>query len=355
MFSLLISLAVFVVAATAQTPPDDSALVAQLITSNTQVNRINDIKDDTAFVFNFLNGARGTAKGGFAVAANSANFPALFTGNGAMTVGVLGPCGANSPHTHPRATELQIVVQGGPIYTEFIMENGARTVKNTVPLGSATIFPKGSIHFQQNLACEPTIFVASFDHVDPGTSQIAQNFFALDQGVVDATLGEIGVSVLDHLDLPANFILGAQECLDRCNIDRSTFNFTATFKDYAIFSNSTWGAASELPASVSSMYGAPASTPAAKNDVALLADSSETVDIPFARNPLRPAVIGLSVTAAALLLAVVSLSALMACRRRSGAKASSHIYAETASLEGRKYGNVLPYDDSEVFPSARKA
>lgn len=97
---------------------------------------------------------------GFAVPANSANFPALLTGNGAMTVGVLGPwyvtisahfyftyvlrtnkSGANSPHTHPRATELQIVVQGGPIYTEFIMENGARTVKNTVPLGSATIFP----------------------------------------------------------------------------------------------------------------------------------------------------------------------------------------------------------------------
>ena len=59
--------------------------------------------------------------------------------------------GANSPHTHPRATEIQIVVQGGPVYTEFIMENGASPVKNIVPIGSATIFPKGSIHFQQNL------------------------------------------------------------------------------------------------------------------------------------------------------------------------------------------------------------
>jgi hypothetical protein len=58
------------------------------------------------------------------------------------------------------------------------------------------------------IACEPTVFIASFDNVDPGTSSIAQNFFALDQGVVDATLGEIGVSVLDHLDLPTNFILG---------------------------------------------------------------------------------------------------------------------------------------------------
>lgn len=74
-------------------------------------------------------------------------------------------------------------------------------------------------------ACEPTIFVASFDNVDPGTSHIAPNFFALNQSVVDATLGEIGVSVLDHLEIPPNLVLGTQECLDRCGIDRSTFNF----------------------------------------------------------------------------------------------------------------------------------
>jgi hypothetical protein len=338
MFSILASLAAIIVVA-AQAPPDDSALVAQLITSNTQVNRINDIQNDSAFVFDFLNGARGSAQGGFAVGANSANFPALLTGNGAMTVGVLGPCGANSPHLHPRATELQIIVQGGPVYTEFIMENGARTVKNTVPIGSATIFPKGSIHFQQNMACEPTIFVASFDDVDPGTSQIAQNFFALDEGVVDATLGEIGVSVLDNLKLPANFILGAQECLDRCKIDRSTFNFSASFKDYEVFSNSTWGSPSPLPTYASS-----------KSALALAADSTTqngTVDIAFAQNPLRSTVIGLSATAAALLLAVISLLTLMACRRQ-GAKASLRFADQ---MEARGYSYATPYDDSEVLAS----
>lgn len=134
--------------------------------------------------------------------------------------------GANSPHTHPRATEIQIVVQGGPIYTEFIMENGANVINNSVPLGSATLFPKGSIHFQQNMGCAPTVFIASFDNVDPGTSQIAQNFFQLNQGVVEATLGDVGVSVLNAMKLPENIILGAQECLDRGGIDRSTFNFT---------------------------------------------------------------------------------------------------------------------------------
>ena len=58
------------------------------------------------------------------------------------------------------------------------------------------------------IACETTVFVASFDNYDPGTESFAQTFFGLDQGVVDATLGEIGISVLDSIKLPTNFILG---------------------------------------------------------------------------------------------------------------------------------------------------
>ena len=64
------------------------------------------------------------------------------------------------------------------------------------------------MHFQQNLGCETTVFVASFDFVDPGTLQIAQNLFSLDKGVVNATLGDIGVNIFDKLDLPANVVLG---------------------------------------------------------------------------------------------------------------------------------------------------
>ncbi|KZP30790.1 RmlC-like cupin, partial [Athelia psychrophila] len=292
--------------------------------------------------------------GGFAVGANSANFPALLTGNGAMTVGVLGPCGANSPHTHPRATEIQIVVQGGPIYTEFIMENGANVINNTVPLGSATVFPKGSIHFQQNMACEPTVFIASFDNVDPGTSQIAQNFFKLNAGVINATLGDIGVSVLDAAKLPENIILGAQECLDRCKIDRSTFNFTATFADYAIFSNSTWQSASALPPSVSSLYGAiygsatgtaASATATGKSNLAVGAASSgsDSNNMPFNENPLHTTVIGLAAAAGALLIAVVAMLAMM-FRRRSHVPVSGQFPDEPVYAARGRAGS--PYSDS---------
>lgn len=47
----------------------------------------------------------------------------------------------NTPHTHPRATELLYVVNG-TIQAGMIQENGARFVYNEVNAGQATIFPK---------------------------------------------------------------------------------------------------------------------------------------------------------------------------------------------------------------------
>jgi len=320
--------------------PND-ALVEKLLTATTQVQRIADI-DPSDFVFNFLNATRGTGQGGFVVAANVATFPALLTGNGAMAVGVLGPCGLNSPHTHPRATEIQIVTQGGPIQAAFAMENGAKVVQNTVPVGSATVFPKGSMHFQQNLGCETTVFVASFDFVDPGTLQIAQNLFSLDKGIVNATLGDIGVDIFANLNLPANVVLGAQSCLDRCGIDRSTFNFTSTFADYIAFSNSSWSVAPSLPASALP----PTSSGPATNVAAFNLPGDGSVDIPFGQNPLGPAVIGLSVASGVLLLALAA--ALIFGRRRTNTRSvvpSKPFAVQTAG----GYAYKSPYEDTETL------
>jgi len=335
----------------------NDAVVAQLLTASSQAARIKGIANDADFVFDFLKGTRASGQGGFLVSANAANFPALLTGNGAMTIGVLAPCGLNSPHIHPRATELQLVTSGGPIQAAFIQENAVRTVQNTIPVGSATIFPKGSLHFQQNLGCEPTTFVASFDFVDPGALQAAQNFFALDKSVLNATLGGVGVGFLDSLQLPANVVLGAQECLDRCGIDRSSFNFTTTFKDYMAFSNSTWAAPPALSPSVSSAYGSPSATTSgvslsststgAPKNLGLLADGS--VDVPFSQNPLRPAVIGLGAACAALLLALLGMMVMTCCRRRRGGSRGIPV----PSGSGRGYPYVTPYDDTETLASTR--
>lgn len=114
-----------------------------------------------------------TGAGGHTVAASSENFPAV-VGNGvAMTIGFLGPCGMNTPHTHPRATEINFSVNT-TLRAGFLMENGARFVDVELKAGSAAVFPMGAIHFEMNPSCEPAMFVAAFDGEDPGVNQVAQ-------------------------------------------------------------------------------------------------------------------------------------------------------------------------------------
>jgi len=321
-----------VIAAIAQA--DDSALVAQLVTANSQVTRITDVlSGNGSFLFDFLANQGGPGQGGFAVNANSVTFPAILTGGTAMTVGVLGPCGANPPHTHPRGTEMQILTQGGPLHTEFIMENGSPPVKNNLTVGQATMFPKGSMHFQQNLGCEPAVFVAAFDFPDPGTLSIAQSLLGLNRETVDASFGAVSVSFFDNLTLPPPFILGARSCLAACNIS-SSFNFSATYKDFAAFSNSSWG----LPSSSSAAK--------SKTAASFLENDKSDVSIPFSKNPLRMAVIGLGAAAGALLLVVIGLLVTMVLRRRSGVKIAPR-FPGGAAAPGQTYAYGTPYDETE--------
>ena len=69
-----------------------------------------------------------------------------------IAVGYLEGCGMNIPHTHPRATEINMAING-TLRTGMLAENGARFVFNEVPAGSATVFPRGAVHFEMNLEC----------------------------------------------------------------------------------------------------------------------------------------------------------------------------------------------------------
>ena len=199
--------------------------VASLITAPTEVERIN-ILNDTDFVFDFLNPPPNaiTSDGpdGTIVTARRDTFPAL-VGNGiAMSLGHLGPCGLNTPHIHPRATEFNIAING-TLMTGMLAENGARLIMNTVQPGQATVFPRGSIHFEQNLGCEPINFVAAFSDEDPGTTSLMNQFFNLPSAVIQATMGgmqDTQIRVI-HDAIPNNVAFGVQECLQRCGIKNS--------------------------------------------------------------------------------------------------------------------------------------
>jgi len=40
---------------------------------------------------------------------------------------ILVPCGVNVPHTHPRATELLNVVEGGPLLVGWVNTSGSKS------------------------------------------------------------------------------------------------------------------------------------------------------------------------------------------------------------------------------------
>jgi hypothetical protein len=116
-------------------------------------------------------------------------------------------------HVHPRATEFLTLVQGTSLSFGYVLENGlvAPTenpeVAGTLKQYEGTVYPQGSIHFQ---------------YKDPGTNQVAQGFFALNAGVVNATLGfpkEINGKNIEEFRkmIPANLAQDIDVCLAKCN------------------------------------------------------------------------------------------------------------------------------------------
>jgi len=198
-------------------------IVSQLMNAASEVDRISLLDKDSDFVFDFVNPPTNktttTGEGGKIVVANRVAFPALVGTGIAMGLGFIGPCGFNTPHTHPRATEVFFAVNG-TFSTGFIQENGARHINNTVYPGQAAVFPMGSIHWQANLGCESVEFVAALSNEDPGTSSIAQNFYGIDEGILSATLGGTDQSTLQSMlkALPKNVALGLQECQQKCGL-----------------------------------------------------------------------------------------------------------------------------------------
>lgn len=137
-----------------------------------------------------------------------------------MTVGYLGPCGINLPHTHPRATEINFSVDGD-FQVGFFQEGDSAFVMNNLHRNQAAIFPKGAIHFEQNLNCVPATFIAAFNSEDPGVLTIGNAFFgSIPATVVGASLGGLNITTIDDIrvKLAQNPSLGVEECRKRCGL-----------------------------------------------------------------------------------------------------------------------------------------
>ncbi|KAJ7629125.1 spherulin-1B precursor [Roridomyces roridus] len=165
------------------------------------------------------------AKGGSILLATVDNFPILTDLGISGAVSFVGPCGLNIPHSHPRASEILIVTEG-QLNTGTVQENGFNTeIKTQLGTFQGTVFPQGSIHYQQNPTCSPAVFVAALGSEDPGRSDIATNFWMLDSDVIDAALGFPTTIGGDNIDqwrahLPVNLAAGVDSCLQACGLSQ---------------------------------------------------------------------------------------------------------------------------------------
>jgi len=177
-------------------------------------------------VFDFTDECRVTgvveSLGGKTIRADHFTYPALVGNGGSITMGFLGPCGFNTPHVHPRAAEMNVVVQG-QLFASVTAENGVAHVNHTLSQYQMTVFPAGAIHTEFNPDCTQAVFVAGFGNEDPGVGQIAQEFFGFEDTLIAAAAGgELQVAGADidtwRSKIPANVVQGVESCLAKCNI-----------------------------------------------------------------------------------------------------------------------------------------
>ncbi|KAF8017643.1 hypothetical protein BT93_H2747 [Corymbia citriodora subsp. variegata] len=88
------------------------------------------------------------------------------------------PGGLNPPHTHPRGTEVLVVLEG-TLLVGFVTSNQLNNTLFTKVLykGDVFVFPIGLIHFQFNTGKTPALAFAGLSSQNPGVITIANSVF----------------------------------------------------------------------------------------------------------------------------------------------------------------------------------
>ena len=90
------------------------------------------------------------------------------------------PKGLNPPHTHPRGTEILVVIEG-TLLVGFVTSNnpdgGNRLFTKVLYKGDVFVFPIGLIHFQLNIGMTNAVAIAGLSSQNPGVITIANAVF----------------------------------------------------------------------------------------------------------------------------------------------------------------------------------
>jgi len=208
-----------------------AAQVAQLKVADTAISKLNILSDDSDWKFDFNTATQGAiGTGGFITTANIASMPATEMTGSSMAIGVMGPCGFATPHSHPRANELNLIIEG-TLQSTMTLENSARTINQTMTKLQMTIFPQGSMHMEINPACTNATFVSAFTSNDAGVQQTAQTFMDFGDQILTSAMG--GAMTVDGKDIdtfrsqiPVNVAQGVDSCLAACSIKKRSLDET---------------------------------------------------------------------------------------------------------------------------------
>ncbi|XP_057440520.1 germin-like protein subfamily 1 member 13 [Lotus japonicus] len=115
------------------------------------------------------------------------------------------PKGLNPPHTHPRATEILIVLEG-TLYVGFVTSNNAnggnRLFTKVLNKGDVFVFPIGLIHFQLDVGNGNAVAIAGLSSQNPGVITIANALFKADPPISKEVLTkafQVDKSIIDYL------------------------------------------------------------------------------------------------------------------------------------------------------------
>ncbi|XP_057812763.2 germin-like protein subfamily 1 member 1 [Cryptomeria japonica] len=91
-------------------------------------------------------------------------------------------------HYHPRASELYFVLQGN-LRVGFV-DTSNKLFSSDIKTGDVFLFPKGLIHFVQNIGNDPVSVIAALDSQAPGTSIIPLATFASNPAIPNTVLAK---------------------------------------------------------------------------------------------------------------------------------------------------------------------
>jgi len=109
-------------------------------------------------------------------AANVLTFPGLNTLGSSINRVDFAIGGVNPPHSHPRATETDLVISG-QVLVGFVTTGNVYFSK-VLTAGQIFVIPKGLVHFQKNVGPGKALIFTTFNSQLPGAAVVPLNLFA---------------------------------------------------------------------------------------------------------------------------------------------------------------------------------